>query len=265
MQAAPRQSAIRLSRIYRLTNDAPRAGSAEAKSRRAEDAVRRAAMHPVQAAPRQRPGISHSSGNRHDAPRAGSAEAKRKSQLRYYVNARCTPCRQRRGKVTDNRQQPILAIGCTPCRQRRGKVRITDTAQRGSADAPRAGSAEAKVSSMMLIPSPVRCTPCRQRRGKGPVSSARQTPPEMHPVQAAPRQRLLRGTKQFHQVQDAPRAGSADAKSCMVCRQAATIDAPRAGSAEAKEQIMREYGYSSRMHPVQAVHSEITTCRPMVL
>lgn len=52
----------------------------------------------------------------------------------------------------------------------------------------------------------------------------------------------------------------------MVCRNlSAFADAPRAGSAEAKEQIMREYGYSSRMHPVQAVHSEITTCRPMVL
>ena len=64
----------------------------------------------------------------------------------------------------------------------------------------------------------------------------------MHPVQAAPRQSVT--------------IPLADAK---------RLDAPRAGSAEAKEQIMREYGYSSRMHPVQAAHSEITTCRPMVL
>ena len=56
----------------------------------------------------------------------------------------------------------------------------------------------------------------------------------MHPVQAAPRQSAM------------PTTGGWP-----------TADAPRAGSAEAKEQIMREYGYSSRMHPVQAAHSEI--------
>ena len=86
----------------------------------------------------------------------------------------------------------------------------------------------------------------------------------MHPVQAAPRQRAQPFSTRAP-PRDAPRAGSAEAKVIIYLCKLRVSDAPRAGSAEAKEQIMREYGYSSRMHPVQAAHSEITTCRPMVL
>ena len=57
--------------------DAPRAGSAEAKSIPTEEMADPDAMHPVQAAPRQRPSVVYTSPAR----------------------ARCTPCRQRRGKA----------------------------------------------------------------------------------------------------------------------------------------------------------------------
>ena len=78
--------------------DAPRAGSAEAKIDVLTLNQIVSKMHPVQAAPRQSP------------LRSGCLAA----------CARCTPCRQRRGKVS-HQITPQGRPRCTPCRQRRGK------------------------------------------------------------------------------------------------------------------------------------------------
>ena len=119
VQAAPRQSTAKIE-ATKPADDAPRAGSAEAKrmirtqhhllmgctpcrqrrgkvlnhqSRRRNDS-----MHPVQAAPRQRPSSAR--------PRPSGR--------------RCTPCRQRRGKGA-RRCMPTHHSRCTPCRQRKAK------------------------------------------------------------------------------------------------------------------------------------------------
>ena len=89
-----------------------------------------------------------------------------------------------------------------------------------AADAPRAGSAEAKRRATLRSTATGRCTPCRQRRGKESVFVGIGIPDH---------------------------------------------DAPRAGSAEAKVGLLAGATVSGPMHPVQAAHSEITTCRPMVL
>ena len=78
-------------------------------------------------------------------------------------------------------------------------------------DAPRAGSAEAKVVVNGTKVQVRRCTPCRQRRGKAVIPPASGGGVKMHPVQAAPRQRL-RKSKWSARTRDAPRAGSAEAK-----------------------------------------------------
>ena len=62
------------------------------------------------------------------------------------------------------------------------------------------------------------------------------TRPQMHPVQAAPRQRLFFGSL-IIAGRDAPRAGSAEAKGKADYDGLADEDAPRAGSAEAKNRI----------------------------
>ena len=199
---------------------------------------------------------------------------------------RCTPCRQRRGKER-LRSGQRLRIGCTPCRQRRGKgiawraifvllpmhpvqaaprqrradyragrglqMHPVQAAPRQSSgdslaraeirrDAPRAGSAEAKEQLFSKLLHLLRCTPCRQRRGKVIRQRDAARLILMHPVQAAPRQRTM-PTVGYRRLCDAPRAGSAEAKVGLLA--GATVSGP--------------------MHPVQAAHSEITTCRPMVL
>ena len=55
----------------------------------------------------------------------------------------------------------------------------------------------------------------------------------MHPVQAAPRQRLGNEVQRV-KARDAPRAGSAEAKTELFEKALPYYDAPRAGSAEAK-------------------------------
>ena len=123
-------------------------------------------MHPVQAAPRQRSASSALTSSSVDAPRAGSAEAKLSNGKCALAHGRCTPCRQRRGKVRGHAHIPRHVV-----------------------DAPRAGSAEAKISPLV-------------RNGQRAV---------MHPVQAAPRQSgRCRSARRFSW--DAPRAGSAEAK-----------------------------------------------------
>ena len=208
-------------------------------------------MHPVQAAPRQSRSRRRSGAVPRDAPRAGSAEAK----ILWYVHLRrvfrCTPCRQRRGKDSSagapagyNPMHPVQAAPrqsfglntqfnspqrCTPCRQRRGK------------DRPRRYRRPDR-----------RCTPCRQRRGKGPSIASRSISSWMHPVQAAPRQRLSIENGGLSST-DAPRAGSAEAKTIRRRKVFCTHeDAPRAGSAEAKRSRRSGYSLISMMHPVQA-------------
>ena len=168
-------------------------------------------MHSVQAAPRQRPCLPA------------------RTRTRY----RCTPCRQRRGKVSPN-------ATCTFQRK--------DALRAGSAEAKTGelsfSRADAKMHSVQAAPRQrrwrsarrshrARCTPCRQRRGKDGVHGAgggagrdalragsaeakntekRTQPviPKMHSVQAAPRQshasmRSSRTGTTMHSVQAAPR------------------------------------------------------------
>ena len=205
---------IRSARI----RDAPRAGSAEAK---------------FSCPPNKMACVL-------DAPRAGSAEAKNATSSPDYRLSGCTPCRQRRGKVAQKKplhgsekMHPVQAAprqsqpqrfpppctGCTPCRQRRGKVFCEGRRSACRADAPRAGSAEAKLNTAQGLLYRRRCTPCRQRRGKAMNEDA------------------------YY-----------DRLRCTPCRQ-------RRG----KEEAERRTCNARVMHPVQAAHSEITTCRPMVL
>ena len=188
-----------------LHGDAPRAGSAEAKQMMQVYNVVAAQMHPVQAAPRQRHVTTRTTQASRDAPRAGSAEAKAKDELSVVAYLRCTPCRQRRGKVK----------GLTG---RRGK-----------------GG----------------CTPCRQRRGKELCRQLDIGVCAMHPVQAAPRQRYVHQHPEhrggMHPVQAAPRQRQRR-RSCSTNRR----DAPRAGSAEAKTCALRSLMSMAVMHPVQA-------------
>ena len=142
------------------------------------------------------------------------------------------------------------------------------------ADAPRAGSAEAKGDVLCRRSAPMRCTPCRQRRGKAlpfcpntprpgctpcrqrrgkekSLAGATKGCP-MHPVQAAPRQR--QSSPMVKAVpSDAPRAGSAEAKPPQYIGDCTEDDdAPRAGSAEAKILITVGCSPLLAMHPVQA-------------
>ena len=231
MQAAPRQSRYRCSPIPRRP-DAPRAGSAEAKfaflpgicrpggctpcrQRRGKALfqVRKAVrvlMHPVQAAPRQRPTMQMQMRGNHDAPRAGSAEAKPPSKgsrpnmmTMHPVQAAPRQRQQNRHLTHSPRMHPVQAAPrqsacplapispsprCTPCRQRRGKDRLYFRTKKAPSDAPRAGSAEAKVTCHILVQIRTRCTPCRQRRGKDLFERLDKLGMRMHPVQAAPRQ-----------------------------------------------------------------------------
>ena len=176
---------------------------------------------------------------------------------------------------------------CTPCRQRRGKGLSSASACSLYTDAPRAGSAEAKMACPRMASARMRCTPCRQRRGKDPSNTAHYALNRMHPVQAAPRQSLaMRSyspyTARMHPVQAAPRQrftsycvsrspvmhpvqAAPRQRSWVQSTPIRGSDAPRAGSAEAKSVACVTSALASRMHPVQAAHSEITTCRPMVL
>ena len=130
-----------------------------------------------------------------------------------------------------------FCLRCTPCRQRRGKGDCYNWWLANCDDAPRAGSAEAKVCKVAPRTGCVGCTPCRQRRGKGLIRTQHHLLMEMHPMQAAPRQRPWCSTHHMASA-DAPRAGSAEAKVLAVHVDHAIHDAPRAGSAEAKASPM---------------------------
>ena len=159
-----RGKALCLDELQVIKDDAPRAGSAEAKPPPIARPTSSGRMHPVQAAPRQSslsPSVSMASAMhpvqaaprqsqstcrmciaKRDAPRAGSAEAKRYSRPVSYPSwdaPRAGSAEAKYNRLT------------------------TDPAYH---DAPRAGSAEAKI----------------QAKGKR-IEKAR-----MHPVQAAPRQ-----------------------------------------------------------------------------
>ena len=176
--------------------DAPRAGSAEAKTTSQIVFHKSPKMHPVQAAPRQR-------------CRADGNQARCK---------RCTPCRQRRGKVFCSRhfsricadapragsaEAKVLSLGmeaqqrgCTPCRQRRGKVLARPRCHLSKKDAPRAGSAEAKLPAVGSRLPHIRCTPCRQRRGKDVAALVGIAEHAMHPC----RQRRGKGLDELYYI-----------------------------------------------------------------
>ena len=119
VQAAPRQRPACRPRPARSA-DAPRAGSAEAKGLLLKSRDANWVMHPVQAAPRQRRAPA-ASGNRCAMHPVQAAPRQRAPAVtRRRAGDRCTPCRQRRGKVNHLLEIPQRA-GCTPCRQRRGK------------------------------------------------------------------------------------------------------------------------------------------------
>ena len=146
-------------------------------------------MHPVQAAPRQSTTLLLISGLTVDAPRAGSAEAKPGRCLLPHRAGRCTPCRQRRGKVYGGaagggktKMHPVQAaprqslsmrgqakesIMMHPVQAAPRQSAVWRAAASWAADAPRAGSAEAKSLIASVTASRWGCTPCRQRRGKG--------------------------------------------------------------------------------------------------
>ena len=187
VQAAPRQSWLSWS-VTAMSLDAPRAGSAEAKFRILVH-PHSEWMHPVQAAPRQ--SCNH---KWDDTP-----------------GQRCTPCRQRRGKVLRHTERRRQREGCTPCRQRRGKALRKNIC--------------ARIQRM----HPVQAAPRQSSEVPEPATAQ----PAMHPVQAAPRQRRKSLVAKAGTL-DAPRAGSAEAKHFLHCRAQIPHDAPRAGSAEAK-------------------------------
>ena len=165
VQAAPRQS-LDWEQYPGYDEDAPCAGSAEAKVC-----------------------VSLAAVSRQDAPCAGSAEAKtgtlkhaKRAEAMHPVQAAPRQRRYHRAKPPDHPMHPVQAaprqrdnIGqaagqaarCTLCRQRRGKDVLTLSPKDGRADAPRAGSAEAKGWLRTYL---------------GSLS-------KMHPAQAAPRQR----------------------------------------------------------------------------
>ena len=139
VQAAPRQS-VCVATVTTAVLDALRAGSAEAKQRTdcasvyTGDAPRAGSAEAKLIHP-------HSVGSAFDAPRAGSAEAKQNASLTTGAPSRCTPCRQRRGKVRGFYKQPgglsMHPVQAAP-RQRTPARRSSGR----SRDAPRAGSAK---------------------------------------------------------------------------------------------------------------------------
>ena len=153
------------------------------------------------------------------------------------MGRRCTPCRQRRGKATS-----ALKVLSTPWmhpvqaapRQRAWRCFAAGYLP----DAPRAGSAEAKIVDNDQKAEWAGCTPCRQRRGKEGGLQLDYIRTLMHPVQAAPRQRKCRCYPQpLHQR-------------CTPCRQ-------RRG----KGPWPRCSPWPRRMHPVQAAPRQSRPCR----
>ena len=141
MQAAPRQSEIKNRNLARPF-DAPRAGSAEAKSFSATAAQTPNTMHPVQAAPRQRQLIQAIGAKCRMHP---VQAAPRQSYSGY--NASNSPMmhpvqaapRQRNGNGIVDNAEKMHPVQAAP-RQSVGMEKIWNIAY----DAPRAGSAEAK-------------------------------------------------------------------------------------------------------------------------
>ena len=120
-----------------------------------------------------------------DAPRAGSAEAKWAMNDHNADRDGMHPVQAAPRQSTGKTKWRADHAGCTPCRQRRGKAARERAWPWAWQDAPRAGSAEAKVG-------------CE------------------------------------HALTPAGKAGSAEAKVTRFAPAARSEDAPHAGSAEAK-------------------------------
>ena len=191
VQAAPRQR--KFLAYKKVTGiDAPRAGSAEAKTVVLSPALTVARgtpcrqrrgkvfyrlddggadkMHPVQAAPRQSDVSAHLGA--HAVAMHPVQAAPRQSAV--------------------NRVDNVTRAGCTPCRQRRGKAEGDLGKQRLRMMHPVQAAPRQRKHHLFGIHSGIGCTPCRQRRGKVRKPLLFIVRAVMHPVQAAPRQRLRR-------------------------------------------------------------------------
>ena len=121
-------------------------------------------MHPVQAAPRQ----SSCPVRRRQCQQMHPVQAAPRQSVIHLLAAMdmdgCTPCRQRRGK--DRGRPAALAAGGMHPVQAAPRQSVRCLYRRARGDAPRAGSAEAKVSTTFISLVQPRCTPCRQRTAK---------------------------------------------------------------------------------------------------
>ena len=198
-----------------------------------------------------------------DAPRAGSAEAKFLTYRQVSAQRDAPRAGSAEAKFA-NLWEGISKAGCTPCRQRRGKGRcgLPHTIRRAMHPvqaAPRQRNTNV-LPLWNLMMHPVQAAPRQSPRGGFPG----RIPGVMHPVQAAPRQSPWGGLPGripgMHPLQAAPRqrrsmmALTVWAAGCTPCSQRRGKGIPHGRRAAA-----------TGMHPVQAAHSEITTCRPMVL
>ena len=141
VQAAPRQSSARRM-VGPLTEMHPvQAAPRQSSARRMVGPLTE--MHPVQAAPRQSNTRSICRGCPVKMHPVQAAPRQRSP------SAACIPITSMHPVQAAPRQSGILfltliQLRCTPCRQRRGKVLIPPWRRRKMPDAPRAGSAEAK-------------------------------------------------------------------------------------------------------------------------
>ena len=168
--------------------DAPRAGSAEAKS--PQPCCIQASLDAPRAgsAEAKRVNLIVAQHGGKDAPRAGSAEAKCKYSIGTVLIAVMHPVQAAPRQREDCQQSEPRERRCTPCRQRRGKVQSLREEDRRNRDAPRAGSAEAKIKDCTNWSTPSRMHPVQAAPRQSVCTEALLSSSWMHPVQAAPRQ-----------------------------------------------------------------------------
>ena len=127
--------------------DAPRAGSAEAKSKPASAITSKWTMHPVQAAPRQSNLIWIGDTSEGDAPRAGSAEAKRLYGEVRERGAQMHPVQAAPRQRSTQFWYFVAGVDAPRAGSAEAKKDRFPQPGRSARDAPRAGSAEAKITA----------------------------------------------------------------------------------------------------------------------
>ena len=130
-----------------------------------------------------------------------------------------------------------------------------------AADAPRAGSAEAKRRATLRSTATGRCTPCRQRRGKGQRHGE-----SLRQRRCTPCRQRRGKDKGFRPSRpasrDAPRAGSAEAKASPMGGGSGNRDAPRAGSAKRNNNVPPDGSLTTGRHFFTFHPSRIPTVAP---